>query len=657
MQSHRDLPLNLSLALAGCALLGGALSLAGWVLEIPRLIDWWGTGITIKTNTAICLVSLGAAAVLLHAPPALRAASVGLASLAGLIGIASLCQHLFDVDLGIDTLLFDEPAGSPATSSPNRMGPPAAIGFALLAIATICVARDRCRLAAIAMPLVILGISMLSMIGYLYGATEMYTAPRLTGISVQTATMLAALACSLLAAQPDRQPLKTLREEGTAGELARRLVPIAIIAPVLLGYLRLLGQRAGLYDLAFGTAVRTIVEIIILSALLWWTVHVIRSRDQQRRDADEARYRDMHEADRRKDEFLATLAHELRNPLAPIRAAAMLARKPDLPPAQRQWCNDVIDRQVQRMSLLLDDLLDVSRITRGTLELRRAPTSLVALVEAAIETVRPLVESKQHVLRIDLPGNAIVDVDALRMSQVVSNLLNNAAKYTPSGGAIRVSARIEARDLVIEVADDGIGIAAADIAGIFNMFSQLTAARERSDEGLGIGLALTRGLVELHGGTVAARSDGTGHGSTFSVRIPQALVPQVGPTTEPPPAPGPAATLRILVADDNRDAAESLAQLLELDGHEVELAMDGEAALAAFREFAPQVALLDIGMPRMNGYELARRIRELDPHIRLIAITGWGQQGDRERSAIAGFDHHLTKPVDYEALVSLLAMR
>ena len=365
----------------------------------------------------------------------------------------------------------------------------------------------------------------------------------------------------------------------------------------------------------------------------------------------------LREADRRKDEFLATLAHELRNPLAPIRQAALISQSPTATEAQKRWSHDVISRQVQHMSLLLDDLLDVSRITRGTLELRRQPTELAAIVEAAVETARPAIDAKRHELLVDIPSEAVrFSADPLRLAQVLSNLLTNAAKYTDPEGQIRVGAGVSAGTLTISVTDSGIGIPPEDIAGVFAMFSQVKSTQDRSEGGLGIGLALAKGLVELHNGTLEAHSRGVGFGSEFIVRLPlthadrqsgQPASEQHGPRSS---------SRRVLIADDNRDAAESLAVLLRMDGHDVTLAYDGPQALAVLAHARPEVALLDIGMPGLNGYEVARRVRHgpLGHAITLIAVTGWGQDRDKARAREAGFDHHFTKPVDPVRLSELL---
>jgi PAS domain S-box-containing protein len=366
----------------------------------------------------------------------------------------------------------------------------------------------------------------------------------------------------------------------------------------------------------------------------------------------------LRDADRRKDEFIAVLAHELRNPLAPIRQAALISKAPGATEAQKRWSHDVIERQVQYMSLLLDDLLDISRVTRGTMVLRMQPTELISVVNQAIETARPIIDAKRHVLSIDLPHQPVhITADPLRMAQVLSNLLTNAAKYTDPEGQIRLSAACESEQLVIRVVDSGVGINPDNLPRIFEMFSQVHPTMDRSEGGLGIGLALARGLVELHGGRIEARSDGLSHGSEFVVHLPLRMLPD---SREPKPhvaaTPARITRRRVLVADDNRDSAETLAMLLRVEGHEVMIAHDGSAALAAFGGFAPDIVLLDIGMPGPNGYEVARQIRQsrAGAEIKLIAITGWGQESDKERAFAAGFDHHLTKPVDTGQLSELL---
>jgi PAS domain S-box-containing protein len=367
----------------------------------------------------------------------------------------------------------------------------------------------------------------------------------------------------------------------------------------------------------------------------------------------------LQEADRRKDEFLATLAHELRNPLAPISNAAQFLKLRGLSDPSLSWGIEVIGRQVQTMARLLDDLLDVSRISRNKLILRRQRVDLAAVVARAVETSRPLIDMSSHQFTLSLPGEPIaIDADPMRLAQVFSNLLNNAAKYTESGGHIRLAAAVEGEEVEISVEDDGIGIAPDMLPRLFRIFSQAEPALERSRGGLGIGLSLVHGLVEMHGGSITAHSPGLGGGSRFTVRLPvlrseTAQEPAAAPRT----AALPPAHLGILVADDNRDSADTMASMLEAVGYEVVVAYDGAQAISLAEEHQPFAALLDIGMPRRNGYEVCRHLRRQawGADMRLIALTGWGQEADRRRATEAGFDHHMVKPVEPGAILALLA--
>ena len=377
----------------------------------------------------------------------------------------------------------------------------------------------------------------------------------------------------------------------------------------------------------------------------------------------EAQLRD---AGQRKDEFLATLAHELRNPLAPVRNAVHLLKKKGHATPDVNWASDLIERQVQAMSRLIDDLMDVSRINQGKIELRRERLNLAAVLADAVETTRPLIDEASHTLDLVVPEQPFeVDADRARLAQAFTNLLNNATKYMDPGGRIGITVRQDGSSIEVVVRDTGIGIAADRLNGVFEMFSQVETALSRSRGGLGVGLSLTRKLIEMHGGTVTARSSGLGQGSEFVVRLPLAgALPEHPPAHSPSMADaaatgggGGSSNLRILVADDNKDAAETLAALLEVFGHNVCQVHDGEAAVAAVQEFDPQLVLLDIGMPKLNGYESCRQIRALprgDART-LVAITGWGQPEDRRKSTEAGFDQHLVKPVDPEALADLVS--
>jgi PAS domain S-box-containing protein len=367
----------------------------------------------------------------------------------------------------------------------------------------------------------------------------------------------------------------------------------------------------------------------------------------------------LRDAERRKDEFLATLAHELRNPLAPIRnAVAILGKKDSLDP-ELAWSREVIDRQVEQMSRLIDDLLDIARIASGKLLIRKERLPLERAIDMALETSRPHINAAGHRLSVLLPSERVtVEGDTARLAQVFANLLNNAARYTEGSGEITLAAEVEGREVVVSVQDNGIGFAPEVAGRLFEPFSQLTRSTERSHGGLGIGLSLVQGIVALHGGKVEARSAGPGEGSEFSVRLPLPSFTQPAEDVRkdaPAKASLPAGGVKVLVADDNRDAADSLQRILSLYGYEVEVAYDGSAAIELDGAFHPRVAVLDIGMPGTNGFEVARSIRETrGAGITLIALTGWGQEGDRRRAMEAGFDYHLTKPVDPGDLNDLL---
>ena len=361
----------------------------------------------------------------------------------------------------------------------------------------------------------------------------------------------------------------------------------------------------------------------------------------------------LREADRRKNEFLASLAHELRNPLAPIRTGVEILRM-SAAESRLQTVLPMMERQLEHMTRLLDDLLDVSRISRGKIALHVERIDLRAVLEGAIESSRPLIEQMGHTLDVSMPGTPVfVDADGVRCSQVFSNLLNNAAKYTPSGGRIALRLDDQGDAVEVSIADNGIGIAPENLDSIFEMFTQVGSA-SHAQGGLGIGLSLAKGLVALHRGSIDVHSDGRGRGSTFRVRMPKRLVPDA-PAATSAGGRAPGRNLKVVVVDDNRDAAGSLAMLLELLGHDVRVAYDGDAAVRIAGELHPDLALLDLGMPNVSGYEACRRMRS-EPwgtRMTIIAVTGWGQEEDRRQSADAGFDHHLVKPVSPDTLESL----
>jgi signal transduction histidine kinase len=401
----------------------------------------------------------------------------------------------------------------------------------------------------------------------------------------------------------------------------------------------------------------------------------LQSEIGERSRAEEA----LKEADRHKDEFLAMLAHELRNPLAPIHNAVELMRMKPLEDPQLNWAREVIARQLTSLTRLVDDLLDVSRITRGKINLTRQSIELEGLISRAVETVQPLFDEHHHQLTLELPDSSIkVFGDPTRLSQVIANVLGNAAKYTDEGGQISLTTKVRANDVEICIRDNGIGIRQDLLPYVFELFTQLDRHDGRTQGGLGIGLALVQRLVQMHGGEVSATSEGPGKGSEFVIRLPllrreadpveaqreAAMETAAASGSEMASAMTPLVTAgaarmarRILIADDNNDALESLATLLQLSGHEVFTATNGGTALQSAERHLPEVVLLDIGMPLLDGYEVAKRIRAQPwgQRITLVALTGWGQDSDRRRSREAGFDSHLVKPLDLETLTDLLA--
>jgi signal transduction histidine kinase/CheY-like chemotaxis protein len=416
---------------------------------------------------------------------------------------------------------------------------------------------------------------------------------------------------------------------------------------------------------AIGIFAEAALAILLLVSIAVVTVgYAERRRDLQNKLAETLR-----EADQRKDVFLATLSHELRNPLAPIRTATRVLEGSQVTPADIERSCRIIARQVRQMAALLDDLLDVSRITRGILSLKPEPMALAGVIDAAVETAEPSLRAKRQELRRHGPdGDLILRADPVRLTQVVANLLTNASKYTDPEGEIALRVACDDEDIVITVRDNGVGIRPEMLPRVFDMFWQSDANRDHRDEGLGIGLALVKGFVELHGGRVEAHSAGLNEGSEFSVHLPLALRCEALPAAAALPAskfasgalalapPAPPAR-RVLIADDNRDGADIMAMLLRQSGMQVHVAYTGVEAVSLAAQIHPDVAVLDIGMPGMSGYEVARRIRT-EPwgsRMQLIAVTGWGQEGDKRRAVAAGFDHHLTKPVDPLHLEHLLA--
>lgn len=768
--------------------IGGAISFAGWALNTQPLTDWFRTGISIQPNTALTAILAGIALLCLvnRRITATRALAVTI----GLVGAISIFETATGISFGhFDTALrFGREWGQNATVAPGRMGPPSAASWILmcaallLATSTKLSARVRCTGPAAAGLATV--ISTTSLMGFFFGASALYTVPAATAIAIQTATFILALSLGAILSVPEFGPGRLIYDNTMAGAMFRRMLPALVLVPVVLGYLRLTGERAGLYDLPFGTAARTVAEMAILTFFVWLAAGDIRKVEKERQKIEQKlvenesllrtvteeaevglvildrdhRYlyanrsyaeivrvdpnnvigrhvrevlpevyewrirpkveaafagetvtyelelpdrgqfvsvtyqpvwtdgnvdriiaaivdtthrrqienaleksrTELELAARRKDEFLMTLAHELRNPLAPIRTAVDLMKQAG-ESGDMTRPREVIDRQLKLMVRLLDDLLDVGRIEHDTLTLRKARVDLGNVIRHAAEISQPLADRFKQQLIVHTPSRPIeVEADSARLEQVVANLLNNACRFTPADGRIEVWVEREGADAVVRVRDNGIGMPPEDLSRIFEMFAQLDRSSERAQGGLGIGLHLVKRLVQLHGGTVEARSEGISHGSEFIVRLP-ALAPSVAPS--PAAAPSeviegkPVSPKKILVVDDNVDAASALSMLLNIIGHETHIAHNGPEALAAVTNMQPDVVLLDLGLPGMTGFEVCEHIRRLampKPPL-VVALTGWGQESDRQKSRDSGFDHHLVKPVDYDALADLLA--
>jgi signal transduction histidine kinase/CheY-like chemotaxis protein len=638
----------------------GLCVLAGWLFDIPGLTSLYLPGPTVKTNAALCLACGGIANVLLIGSGGgkrlRRTSAYVLAAMTTTIGALTLSEHVVGWSVGIDQLIASEPVGALATVSPNRMGPPASTANFLLGIALVLSASRSGRRLAFShlLALVVCVIAVLPLTGYAYGFSELYAVARYTGISLPNAVALLALGIAIQAGRPERGLAALVCRGDEVGVFARRLLPAAILLPFGIGWVLARSMGAGHVDAGFAVSAMALVLIIVFGGVIWRTgAQLVRSLDARasaERDLAE-RERTLREADHQKTEFLATLSHELRNPLAPIRFAVDLL---DGPPATAERARKTIERQIQHLTRLIDDLLDLTRVSRNKLELHVTPSEFRQLVTDAVDAISNEVTKARHRLVITLPAEPVwLQVDPDRVVQVLVNLLTNATRYSEPGGKIEIDATVREGDVTIHVRDSGQGLDPADLERVFERFVQIGQNRQG---GLGIGLALVKALVELHGGRVEAKSEGLGRGAEFRVTLPRAIAPSPHPPTRVGESIAPS---RILIVDDNRDAADMLAGLLIADGHSVLVAYSGEEALRQAAAFKPEVGLLDIGMPGIDGHELASRLRR-NSHVGelfLVAITGWGQEEDRQRALAAGFDAHLTKPADPDRIAALLAAK
>jgi signal transduction histidine kinase/CheY-like chemotaxis protein len=606
-----------------------------------------------------------------------RVALVSALAIAGaLLPAMTLFEHVTGARLGIENWIGFTFSGDPSVA--GRMSPLTSLCLVVLCVALVAVGspgRISTQIAEIASGATLM-LSWLAVLSVSFDTNRLFDAPRFPGMAALTILLMAVASAGTLELSMHSDPALA-----PAGRmiLPAVLLASAFIVPLALGGVQLAADRRPEINPEVVTAVVAFTFATAVAAVVWAYVARLTSLQLERERAlalleqrvserthelatsnEELRKSEdlLRDADRRKDEFLATLAHELRNPLAPIRNAIGVLRTAGVSERDRQESRTMIDRQVGHMARLIDDLLDVSRITAGKLPMRKARVQLADILSLAIETARPHLQQAHHHLTVSVPAEPVyLDGDSARLAQVFANLLHNASKYTEPGGQIAIIARVTAAgEAEVSVRDNGIGIPQEFLPRLFEKFSQVAPALDRSQGGLGLGLSLVHGIVSLHGGQVFARSAGPGAGSEFLVRLPIAVRIEPLPLESASMSPHPIVSRRILVVDDNEDSAESLSVLLRLNGHLVESAHDGRHALEAAERFRPDVMLLDLGMPGMNGYEVCREIRNKPwgGDILLIAQTGWGQDQDRQRTRDAGFDGHLTKPIDHDRLEEIL---
>lgn len=498
--------------LASYALIGGLVSLVGWIANIPRLTSWDNSGFSIQPNAAVAAITMSVALLFLEASFRRTALILGICVAA--IGASTWFQILTDIELdSLNTaLMFDRSWGRGGVTYPGRMGPPGATSWTLLGIGIVLVSlnrKSRARKFGPQLALFTFSVAALSVIGYLFRVDMLFSLPNLSIIALQTSTFIAACSMALVAAVPEQSPMRWLLDDGATGSVARRAVPVVMLGPFVIGFIRLMGESRGWYETRFGVAFFVLMLTLLLLVMLAWSLNTISRHEHALREADQ-----------RKNEFLATLAHELRGPLSPMLNSLELLDRRGTDPAIVQKASSIMHRQLAQMVRLVDDLLDVGRISRDKIVLQIAPIDLRIIIEQAKESCDALLQSLHHEFIVNLPDEPIVlNADAARLVQVFGNLFNNACKYTPANGRIEISAARIGGDAVLRVKDSGIGIPPEKLSEVFEMFAQVGRSLEQQHGGLGIGLFLVRRIVLLHGGSIEAHSDGLNRGSEFVVRL------------------------------------------------------------------------------------------------------------------------------------------
>ena len=660
----------------------GAIGLLGWILDAEPLKAVFTGGITIKANAAACLILLGVALLLLlperrHSwwPVPVGRACAGLAAV---VGGLTLFQHLGGHDFRIDQLLFHETPGALATASPGRMGPPASASFLLSGVALLLLdARTRRGgMPSQWLALLVGLIALLPLIGYAYSIHSLYGLARYTGIALHTALAIACLATGLLLARPTSGLMAVVCGDDAGGIMARRLLPAAVLIPLILGWLRTAGERAGLFDAAFGRPILILSLVVSFTTVVWRNARTLSVLGRQRAmalESERAAREEAERAGRMKDEFLATLSHELRTPLNAVLGWSQILARGVKNPADLAEGLRTIERNAKAQTEIIGDLLDMSRIVSGKVRLDVQRIDIADVLREALETARPGAEVKGICLQVALdPHAGPIRGDPGRLQQVFWNLLSNAIKFTPRGGRVELLLKRVEPYLEVSVADTGEGIAAEFLPHVFDRFRQADASTTRRHGGLGLGLSIAKHLVELHGGGLRAQSSGLGKGSTFTVTLPLAVVPpepvpqnetrrpSAVPANASVPAAGPSLRgVRVLVVDDEPDARALLRRLLEDCDAVVSTAASAAEALERLTAQTPDVLVSDIGMPGEDGYALIGRIRALGPErggeVPAVALTAYARPEDRTKAVLAGYQHHAAKPVEPAELVTLVA--